>query len=162
MNSTILQELGGKVCTIVNVANDLALSVNGYNLGRNGSGVLSWPLNPNGNTFQDWRFKPFHDGFHIVSNSPQTRESNYLELSSHEIGVNGGTVQLWDNRNPDHLNKIWILHKNNDGSYSMATVSRDKYVMEIASEDVPKHAAGKIQMWENEGNSNQKWRITPR
>ncbi len=158
--------LDGKVFLLENVSNGKALALNGYNMGQNGSLVHSWPMAP-ANHNEQWKFVSSGDGdnmYYIISNSPQARASKYLEVSSHELGRNGGKVQMWDfNNRSTGDNQVWIVNQSGDGTFNFTNAhanGKGAYALELSGNDLEKNG-GKIQIWRNQGYKNQKWNLVP-
>ncbi|EDM43854.1 hypothetical protein SCB49_09690 [unidentified eubacterium SCB49] len=161
------QDLDGKTFILENYSNGKALAVNGINIGKNGTQLHSWPL-AKANKHQHWKFIASGDGskmYYIVNVSPQTKKANYLEVSSFEVGKNGGKVQMWGfnggSSSSTGANQVWIVNQSADGYYNFTSAhekGKGAYALELSGDDIDKNG-GRMQIWWNKGYKNQKWNL---
>ncbi|MDV3348078.1 RICIN domain-containing protein [Leptothoe sp. LEGE 181152] len=85
------------------------LDADGYGLGTPGTKVQLWTSN--GLPHQQWQINPIGDDtYRIICASPRAKQVKFLDAHGHQVGINGGAIQLW----PDNgavRNQLWKLEK---------------------------------------------------
>lgn len=163
--------LDGKIFNIENIANGKYLNGNAQTHGKNETNVMVWPAGKE--NWMQWKFEYVKKGklgglYLIINQHEEASKYKYLEVSSHEVGKNGGKIQLWEKHDEERQrvygdNQLWQVYKNNDGTYSIASAhakSGGAYVMEIPKNELTKNGT-EVQIYWNRGYQHQKWYIKP-
>lgn len=163
--------LDGKIFYIENIANGKYLDGNAKAHGKKGTTVFVWPAGTEPG--KKWKFEYVRKGtlggiYLIINQQEELGKYKFLEVSSHEVGTNGGKIQLWEKHDEERQkvygdNQLWQVYKNSDGTYSISSAhakSGGVYIMEVPKNDLSLNGA-EVQIYWNRGYERQKWNIKP-
>lgn len=99
-----LYGLDSKIFYIENDANGKYLEVNTKALEKNGKQVIVYPADTD--DWKKWKFEYVRKGklsglYLIINQHKELEKFKYLQVNNHELGANGGKLQLWEKHNEE-------------------------------------------------------------